>query len=124
MELDKYFKSVVDSDDAQIIVCDMSHVIIYMNPAAMENYAKRGGAALIGRSILDCHNEHSCNMIRKVADWFAADKTHNRVHTYYSEKRNKDVYMIALRDDAGEPIGYYEKHEYRTRDDSPLYDLN
>ena len=90
----------------------------------MPEEAKRGGAALVGRSILDCHNEHSCDMIRKVADWFAADKTHNRVHTYYSEKRNKDVYMIALRDDAGEPIGYYEKHEYRTRDDSPLYDVD
>lgn len=31
--------------------------------------------------------------------------------------------MIALRDDSGELIGYYEKHEYRERETGTLYDL-
>lgn len=31
--------------------------------------------------------------------------------------------MIALRDDSGELIGYYEKHEYRERETGKLYDL-
>ena len=29
------------------------------------------------------------------------------------DKENKDVYMVALRDDTGALICYYEKHEYR-----------
>jgi len=33
------------------------------------------------------------------------------------------VYMIALRDESGKLIGYYEKHEFRNRETAKLYDL-
>ena len=46
--------------------------------------------------------------------WFADSKEHNMIHTFYNEKQNKDVYMVALRDEDGELLGYYEKHEFRT----------
>ena len=48
---------------------------------------------------------------------------HNRVYTFYNEKENKDVYMVALRDEDGTLIGYYEKHEYRTLETEKLYDF-
>ncbi len=35
-----------------------------------------------------------------------------------------DVYMIALRGEQGELIGYYEKHEYRKAETGKLYDFN
>ena len=41
----------------------------------------------------------------------------------YNEKENKDTYMIALRDEQGELIGYYEKHEYRNRETEPVYNF-
>ena len=82
-----------------------------------------GGAALVGRSLQNCHNAHSNEMIQKVVDWFAASPEHNIVYTYHNEKENKDVYMVALRDDAGKLIGYYEKHEYRNRETMKIYDL-
>lgn len=31
--------------------------------------------------------------------------------------------MVALRDDCGNLIGYYEKHEYRNRETAKLYDF-
>ena len=31
--------------------------------------------------------------------------------------------MVALRDDSGTLIGYYEKHEYRNRETMALYDF-
>ena len=37
------------------------------------------------------------------------------------EKENKDVYMVALRDDSGALIGYYEKHEYRNPETMKRY---
>lgn len=55
-------------------------------------------------------------------DWFAADKSHNFVYTFHNEKLNKDVYMVALRDE-GKLIGYYEKHEYRNVETMKQYDL-
>ena len=121
MELTQFFKSIVDEDRCAVVICDINHVIIYMNPAACEKYSKRGGATLVGKSLLECHNSESNELINKTVEWFKSDKSHNRIYTYYNEKENKDVYMIALRDEHGELIGYYEKHEYRNRETESFY---
>lgn len=123
MELANYFKSIIDQDRCAVVICNLEHEIIYMNPTAVERYAKRGGAALVGKSLMDCHNPQSVEMIRKVVSWFAQSTENNIVYTYYNEKENKDVYMIALRDEDGTLIGYYEKHEYRNRETAKMYDL-
>lgn len=117
------FKSIIDQDNASVVICDMDHTIMYMNPASIKNYEKWGGAALVGKSLLDCHNPHSCEMINKVLDWFSKSVDNNKVHTFFNEKQNKDVYMIALRDEEEKLVGYYEKHEFRTKDESPFYDI-
>lgn len=121
MELEKFFKCIIESDNAPIVICDLNHTIVYMNPAARARYQKHG--ELTGKSIFDCHNADSNEKIKRVAEWFAADKSHNRVYTFRNEKELKDVYMIALRDDGGELIGYYEKHEYRINETMKKYDL-
>lgn len=118
----EFYKSIVDQDRAAVVICNLDHEIIYMNPAAIESYAKRGGDKLIGRSLLDCHNSESVKQIKKVVEWFNAEESHNIVYTFHNEKQNKDVYMVALRD-AGKLIGYYEKHEYRNPETINTYDL-
>lgn len=123
MELSVYMKSIIDMDRASVVICDLDHIIIYMNPAAVKRYAKRGGAALVGKSLLDCHNENSNEIIKKVVAWFLESRDNNMIYTYHNEKENKDVYMVALRDDRGTLIGYYEKHEYRDRETAKLYDF-
>ena len=100
-----FYKSIVDQDRASIVICNLKHEIIYMNPAAVNSYAKRGG-----------------DKLQKVVDWFAADESHNLVYTFHNEKQNKDVYMVALREE-GRLIGYYEKHEYRNSETMKQYDL-
>lgn len=117
-----YYKSIVDQDRVSIVICNLEHEIIYMNPAAITNYAKRGGEKLVGRSLLECHNPESRARIQQAVDWFAADESHNIVYTFHNEKQNKDVYMVALRED-GKLIGYYEKHEYRDAETMKQYDL-
>ena len=104
MELAQFFKSMIDEDRCAVVICDINHKIIYMNPIACTNYSKWGGSALLGKSLLDCHNSKSNEMIHKTLEWFNADKSHNRMYTSYNEKQNKDVYMIALRDEQGELI--------------------
>jgi PAS domain-containing protein len=89
------YKSVLDQDRAAVVICNLKHEIIYMNPSAIEHYEKWGGEKRIGANLLDCHNE----------------------------EQQKDVYMVALRDDAGKLIGYYEKHEFRNPETMKLYDL-
>ena len=123
MELSNFFKSIIDQDRCAVVICNLEHEIIYMNPTAVERYAKRGGAALVGKSLMDCHNPQSVEKIQKVVAWFVQSRENNIVYTYYNEKENKDVYMVALRDEDGTLIGYYEKHEYRNRETTKKYDL-
>lgn len=122
MELNAFYKSIVEQDPTSIVICNMEHEIVYMNPAAVRNYAKKGGAALIGKSLMGCHMPHSQAMIEKVCEWFKESEENNIRFLYHNPKDNKDLYMIALREDDGRLIGYYERHEFRTKEtDKPCH---
>ncbi|MBE5953417.1 MAG: PAS domain-containing protein [Lachnospiraceae bacterium] len=123
MELLQYFKSIMDEDKAPIVICDLSHTIIYINPSACKHYERFGGDKLLGGNLMECHNPKSREMILKILDWFKESKSNNRIYTYRNDKENKDVYMIALRDEQGELIGYYENHEYRSVETAKMYDF-
>lgn len=121
MDLSAYFRSVVDQDRCPVVICDTEHTILYLNPAAKERYAKRGGEGLLGQSLLACHGPASGERIRQVVAWFQESPEHNILYTFHNEKENKDVYMVALRDADGALIGYYEKHEYRDPETARVY---
>lgn len=123
MEVSAFLKAVLEQDTAPVVICDLHHTIVYMNPTAKARYHKRGGGALVGKNLLDCHGPESVAAIERVLAWFAADRRHNQVYTFHSSRENADVYMIALRDDAGGLIGYYEKHSPRTLEAGQLYEL-
>lgn len=123
MELSVFFKSVIDQDRAPVVLCDLDHTILYMNPAAIRNYAKRGGEKLIGQSLLACHNPHSQKLIQRTVAWFRESPEHNIIYEFHNEKDNRDVYTVALRDADGTLIGYYEKHEYRDPETAKAFDF-
>ena len=119
MELSKFYKSVLERDTAPVVICDLEHTIVYMNPASIVRYH----TDLTGKSLKDYHNADSNAKIDRVVAWFAESKDNNIVYTYHNDKENKDVYMVALRDDNGTLIGYYEKHEYRNQETRELYKM-
>ena len=123
MDLTPYFQSVLELDTAPLVLCDRNHTIVYMNPEAARRYAKRGGFGLVGKSLLDCHNEASRTAIAEILCWFEADPRNNRVFTFRNDRECKDVYMVALRDGTGNLIGYYEKHASRTPETCAPYTL-
>lgn len=116
--LNKLFKSIIDRDTAPIVVCDMESVIVYMNPTAIKHYHKD----LTGSNLKFCHNAESNKKIDDVLTWFHESKNNNIIYIYHNDKENGDVYMVALRDDKGKLIGYYEKHEYRSRETAKPYE--
>ena len=125
MELNDFFRSVLKQDSAPIVLCDLEHTIVYINPAAAKRYGQGYalGADMVGKNLMDCHNAKSRELIEKCLAWFAADEGHNIVHESFNPTENKDVYIVALRDEEKKLIGYYEKHEYRTRDTLEFYDF-
>ena len=50
---------------AAVTVCDTDGIIIAMNKRSIEQFAKRGGAKLIGTSLFDCHPESANKIIRR-----------------------------------------------------------
>ena len=50
-----FIRVLLTRTGSSIVYVNLKHEIIYMNPAAVNSYAKRGGDKLIGRSLLDCH---------------------------------------------------------------------
>ncbi|MBD5445660.1 MAG: fatty acid/phospholipid synthesis protein PlsX [Lachnospiraceae bacterium] len=123
MELSTYFRSIIEQDKCSVVICNLEYEIIYMNPAAIAKYQKSDGDKLIGTSLLNCHNERSCELIKKVIAWFEESTEHNIIYTFHNTKENRDVYMVALRDENGTLIGYYEKHEYRDAETDTFYNF-
>ncbi len=121
--LNEYFKSVIENDKSPVVICDLNDIILYMNPSAITRYEKRGGAKLVGKSLLNCHNEKSNEIIKRVKSWFNEDKNNNIIFAYNLTDINEDVYMVALRNGNGELIGYYEKHESRILETAKCYDF-
>jgi DUF438 domain-containing protein len=117
--VEQLFKSILEQDKAPIVVCDLESTVVYMNPSAIARYRKD----LTGCNLKNCHPAAANEKIDRVLAWFRKDRSNNIVYTFRNEEENKDVYMVALRDDEGTLIGYYEKHEYRNCETAQLYDL-
>ena len=43
--LSQMFKSAMEMDRSAVVICDLQHTIVYMNPVAIEKYEKWGGEA-------------------------------------------------------------------------------
>lgn len=117
MNLTSFFKSVIDADTASVVICDLEHTVVYMNPASTRRYK----VDITGKSIKFCHNADSNEKIDRVVAWFLKSRENNIVYISHNDKENKDVYMVALRDDNGALMGYYEKHEYRNKETAGIY---
>ena len=97
--------AILDSLNEPIIFADTGHMTLYMNKAAIAYY--EGGADLIGRSMLACHNPASQQMIIEILAAFQAGENQRM----YGENEKKRKYMRAVRDPEGHLLGYYEWFE-------------
>jgi len=103
-----FLAAILDSLRDPILVADTDHVIRYMNRAAITHY--EGGEGLIGRSLLDCHNPTSQQIIKETLTFLQTGGEERMI----SEDGNRRIYMRAVRDPAGRLLGYYERYEYMT----------
>jgi len=78
----------IEKLNGNVIVCDAEGIIIYMNEKAISNYEKEGGRNLIGRNLMDCHNESSRRKILEIM------KTHkNNVYSIEKKGKKKIIYQ-------------------------------
>jgi PAS domain-containing protein len=98
--------AILDSLKDPVLFADTEHVTRYMNQAAIAHYEE--GEALIGRSLLDCHNETSQQMM---FDIFAAMQAQGLEEQLITDNEEHCIYMRAVRDVDGRVLGYYERYE-------------
>lgn len=86
--------------DFPITVCDKDGIILEMNRASIQNFAKDGGEALIGKSLLDCHPEPARLKLIEMLQT-------QTPHTYKSRKSNRLVRQFPWYQD-GNYMGFVE----------------
>jgi len=78
----------IEKLNGNIMVCDAGGIIIYLNEKAIKSYADEGGASLVGRNLMDCHNENSRKKIMEIMT------THqNNVYTIEKKGKKKIIYQ-------------------------------
>ena len=123
MEIDKYLRAFVETDMNQIVICDTNHIIVYMNKVAIEKFSDLGGADLIGKSLMQYLGVETQSRIEAIVSWFSESPDNNWVYTYRNEASQTDMYAVALRDENGNLIGYYEKRR-STFPETELYHMD
>lgn len=97
--------AILDSLKDPILFADTDHITRYMNKAAVAFYPE--GESQIGRSLLDCHNEQSQEMMIKI---LAAMHEGEEERLITDDKENR-IYMRVVRGADSQVLGYYERYE-------------
>jgi len=97
--------SFLDSLKNPFLFADTGHITRYMNKAAIAHYDK--GEALLGRSLMDCHNEQS----QKIMVEILAAMHKGLEEQIITDNEKCRIFMRAVRDSQGELLGYYERFE-------------
>ena len=109
MEIGKIMSHILDSIPYPILFVDCDHIIQYMNnPAKYHYYTEKGHKDLIGKSLLDCHNEQSRGKIIEAVEKL---KDHGNEIFLGVSVKNQRMYINPVRDENGELIGYFERFE-------------
>jgi DUF438 domain-containing protein len=109
MEESKITEYLLEAIPYPVVFADLTHTIRYMNRRAKFEYEEiRGHRNLLGSSLLDCHNEQSCQKIREIVARF---EKHGGEEFLTVTRGNQRAYMTPVRDENGSLVGYFERYE-------------
>jgi DUF438 domain-containing protein len=97
--------AILDSLKNPILFADTAHITRYMNKAAIAHYKE--GQSLIGRSLLECHNEESQAMMIEILAAMHGGEDERLI----TDNEKHRIFMRAVRDEKDRVLGYYERYE-------------
>lgn len=100
----RIMEAILASLKDPMMFVDTDHVIRYMNKAAIAHFDD--GEALLGRSLMDCHNRRSQEIIVEVLAAFEAGETERLI----ADTEEHRIFMRVVRDSDGTVLGYYERY--------------
>jgi PAS domain-containing protein len=82
---------------AAVTIANEEYRIVFMNDLAIEHYGSRGGEALVGTNLLDCHNADSQAQLHQMyARYRANDLIPTRYHNNEPGGSGKSILLIPL----------------------------
>ena len=124
MELNTFFRSYIETEEEPVVICDLDYRIIYINKASAVANERFGGYAIVGKSLNSLMDLETQSKINMVVEWFKEGRDNNRVFAFHDNKKNLDMYILAIRNGSGDLIGFYGREESRTPDQSRPFDLD
>ena len=103
---EEIYKAILNAYPYEIVYCDLTHTIRWMNSAALKRYK---GRAQVGQSLFNCHNENS--RLKIEAFLKRAETEEGEFFESLSTKRPEREFFVPVKDDQGKLIGYFERHE-------------
>jgi len=89
--------ALFDGLRAAVTIADQDFQISFMNDRAAAFYAEDGGAELIGRNLLDCHNDEHKRVIRAAYTRYrAGDLTPTRYRAQKEDGAPRSIVHIPL----------------------------
>ena len=107
--MEEIYRSLLDSVPYPIVFVNLDHEIIYINKRADDVFHKEDKYPnIVGQSIFHCHNDRSKEMILEAVERF---RNGGGEEYLTITKRNERTYVTPVRNENGELLGYYERHE-------------
>lgn len=123
MDASIFLERLIDTKPTPIVICDLEYRIVFMNECARKRYEEFGGADMIGKKLQTFADIETISKVDMVVEWFKESKNNNKVFSQHTDD-NADVYIIAIRDENGELIGFTDIFEVRDPDRGKTYDLD
>ena len=122
IELNNFFRGIIDSEEGPIVLCNLEYRVIYENPAALRYYTL--ASPMTGKLLSTLMDEEMMSKIVMSVEWFKEDIKNNKVFALHDNKNNMDMYILAIRNTNGELIGFYGRREDRNPDQGKEFDLD
>ncbi|MBO4876630.1 MAG: hypothetical protein J5501_01335 [Ruminococcus sp.] len=123
MEASYYVERLIDTKPTPVVICDLDYRIVFMNSCAKQRRKLANGESLVGKSLHSFVDVETLTKIDMVVEWFKESKANNKVFSQHTDT-NTDIYIIAIRDEDGELIGFTDIFEERDPDCGETYDLD
>ena len=107
-------EAILDAYPYEIVCCDRSHTVRYMNRVARARYS---AFISVGGSLFNCHNESSRAKIERFLE--RADAGEGEMFEVLNKATGEREFFVPVRDPGGRVIGYFERHENYWSPDDP-----
>ncbi len=99
-------KAILDAYAYEVVFVDRTHTVRWMNKTAQKRYKDR---VFIGNSLFVCHNERAKAKIEEFLR--RADAGEDEMFQTFNTKTGEREFFVPVRNEQGEVIGYFERHE-------------